>query len=248
MSLLWIVRNQHLLLLFVVQLVTSLCLIYHGKNKLSYVTEILLVAGALWYNQPPFEFNHSICYLTEYLLLKVLLVLIVLLAKHFSFYIMVVITHKEKYKRLYKFLITKKRFLRIQSRIWNKIQYGIRIKKGMPSMVNKKNKQTGIYFDKDGFPKFKAITEIKLERKYWKKDRQAHFYRANRILYEKTQKNSRLAKNFTRKEILDFKQGNTPSKYTWHHHQDKGVLQLVNYDVHSKVRHNGGFSVWGPKE
>ena len=118
----------------------------------------------------------------------------------------------------------------------------------MPSMVNKRNTRAGVSFDKDGFPKFKPIAEIILERKYWKKDRDAHFYRANKLLFKKIEKSSRLAKKFTKREISDFKQGNTPSKYTWHHHQDKGVLQLVDYNIHSKVRHNGGFSIWGPKE
>ena len=248
MSLLWIVRNQHLLLLLAAQLVTSLCLIYYGKNKLSYVTEILLLAGTIWYHQPTPDLPHAFCYLAEYILLKVLLVLIVYLAKRFAFFVMVIITHKEKYKKSYKFLIKKKRFLRFQGRVWNKVKYGIRIKKGLPSMVSKKNTNTGVYFDKDGFPKFKAIVEINLERKYWKKDRDTHFYRANRKLYERIEKNSRLAKKFTKKEIAEFKQGQTPSKYTWHHHQNKGLLQLVDYDIHSKVRHNGGFSIWGKKE
>ena len=33
----------------------------------------------------------------------------------------------------------------MQSKIWNKVQYGIRIKKGIPAMVNKRNSRTGIY-------------------------------------------------------------------------------------------------------
>ena len=136
----------------------------------------------------------------------------------------------------------------MQSHIWNKVQYGIRIKKGLPSMVNKRNTRTGIYFDKDGFPKFKAIAEIKLERKYWKKDRETHFYRASKILYEQTQKSLRLRSKFSQHAINTFKQGDIPNKYTWHHHQDKGVLQLVDSDIHAKVRHNGGFSIWGKKE
>ncbi len=247
MSLLGIVRDQHLLLLFAVQLVISLCLIYHRKNKLSYVAELLLVIGTIWYNRPVLKAEIAICYLLEYILLKILLVIIVYFAKRFSFFIMVIITHKEKYKKSYKFLIKKKRFLRFQGRIWNKVKYGIRIKKGMPSMVNKRNSRAGVSFDNDGFPKFKAITEIQLERKYWKKDREIHFYRASRMLYEKIQKSSRMEKKFTKKEILEFKQGKVPSKYTWHHHQDKGLLQLVEYDIHSKVRHDGGFSIWGPK-
>lgn len=248
MSLLWIVRDHHLLLLLAIHLVTSLGLIYFRKNKLSYFTEVLLLAAAWWFNPHTFNLPIVLCYLAEYLLAKMLLVLIVYLAKRFSFYVMVVITHKQKNKLLYKLLIKKKRFLRMQSHIWNKVQYGIRIKKGMPSKVNRRDSNTGVSFDKDGFPKFKVIAEVKLERKYWKKDRDVHFYRASKILYNRIQKSSRLERKFTRRDISAFKQGDYPSKYTWHHHQDKGVLQLVDSDIHSKVRHNGGFSIWGKKE
>lgn len=243
MSLLWIVRSQHLLLLLIVQLITSLWLIYYGKNKLSYVTEIVLVIGTICYNRPNFEIATVLYYVAEYVLMKGLLLLIVWLAKQFSFYVMMVITHPKK--KLHKFFITKRRFLKIQARIWNKVKYGIRVKKGLPSMVGKKNASTGIYFDKDGFPKFKEFARVKLDKKYWKKIKTVHFYWASRMLYEKIKKNSRLAKKFTKKEISEFKKGNLPDKYTWHHHQDKGVLQLVDRKIHAEVRHNGGFSIWG---
>jgi len=248
MSLLGIIRDQHLLLLLVAQLVTSLYFIYRCQNKLSYFCELLLIAVSLLCHTPTFKLPLILCYFLEYILLKFLLILIVYLAKRFAFFILVIISHKEIYKKAYKFLISKKRFLRLQGRIWNTVNYGIRIKKGLPSMVNKRNANLGISFDKDGFPKFKAIAEITLERKYLKKDRSVHFYRANRKLYERIIKNSRLAKKFTKHEISEFKQGQTPSKYTWHHHQNKGLLQLVEYDIHSKVRHDGGFSIWGPKQ
>ena len=40
-----------------------------------------------------------------------------------------------------------------------------------------------------------------LERKYWKKDREVHFYRASKMLYEKIQKSSKMAKKFTKKKL-----------------------------------------------
>ena len=248
MSLLGIVRDQHLLLLFAVQLVTSFCFIYYGKNKLSFISEILLIISCVLYHKTPFNLDILHCYIAEYILLKLSLVLIVYIAKRFAFFILVVITHKEKYKKAYKFLVKKKRFLRFQSRIWNKVKYGIRIKKGIPSMVNKRNTQHGISFDSDGFPKFKVITEVYIDSCYWKKSRDVHFYQANRQLYTRIKKYSKLSKKFTKNEIKEFKQGNTPKKYTWHHHQDKGLLQLVDSEIHAKVRHNGGFSIWGPRE
>jgi hypothetical protein len=36
----------------------------------------------------------------------------------------------------------------------------------------------------------------------------------------------------------------TPNKYTWHHHQDRGRMQLVPEKVHAETGHTGGFSLW----
>lgn len=243
MSLLWIVREQHLLLLLIAQIFTSLFFIYHCKNKISFVTEILLLLGFAWYNKPTLNPLTIFCYIAEYILMKLLLLLIVWLAKYFSFYVMVVISHKRK--KLHKFFIKKRWFLKIQAKIWNKVNYGIKVKKGIPAMVGRKHVSTGVRFDKDGFPKFKEIAKIKLARKYWKKERSTHFYQASKELYKKIKKNSRLASKFTKKEIQLFKEGDLPDKYTWHHHQKKGILELVNREIHAKVRHIGGFDIWG---
>lgn len=34
-------------------------------------------------------------------------------------------------------------------------------------------------------------------------------------------------------------------RYTWHHHQDTGKMQLVEMGIHSATSHNGGREVWG---
>ncbi|WP_339527209.1 HNH endonuclease [Pseudomonas sp. EA_35y_Pfl2_R111] len=36
----------------------------------------------------------------------------------------------------------------------------------------------------------------------------------------------------------------TPKNFTWHHHQDLGVMQLVRTDVHKLSPHTGGVSIW----
>ena len=243
MSLLCIIRSQHLLLLLIAHLVTSFFLIYLRKNKISIVTEILLSFLTFWYHNSSFSLPILLYYIIEYIIFKILLLITIWISKNFAFYVLVAVTH-EKHK-LHKFFNSKKRFKKFQARIWNRIDYGIKIKKGLPSMVGRKNKTTGVSFDKNGFPKFNAIATIKLDRKYWKKDRDVHFYHASKLLYEKIKKSSRLKSKFTKKEILEFKSGNLPDKYTWHHHQDSGVLQLVNRDTHAKVKHNGGYSIWG---
>ena len=39
---------------------------------------------------------------------------------------------------------------------------------------------------------------------------------------------------------------NTSEGYTWHHHEDGSLMQLVPRDIHSKTGHTGGYSI-GPK-
>ena len=61
------------------------------------------------------------------------------------------------------------------------------------------------------------------------------------IDYEKTE----LALKFTDEEIQLFKIGKTPEHYTWHHHQDTGRMQLVDYQNHHDTGHTGGYKIWG---
>lgn len=37
----------------------------------------------------------------------------------------------------------------------------------------------------------------------------------------------------------------TPRGYTWHHHQDPGLMQLVDAGIHRNTGHTGGFSAGG---
>jgi hypothetical protein len=39
----------------------------------------------------------------------------------------------------------------------------------------------------------------------------------------------------------------SPAPYTWHHHKDKGRMQLIDSIVHGATKHNGGHSTWGKK-
>lgn len=39
--------------------------------------------------------------------------------------------------------------------------------------------------------------------------------------------------------------GYSPPGYTWHHHKDRGRLQLIDRDVHAAFPHVGGEAIWG---
>ena len=39
--------------------------------------------------------------------------------------------------------------------------------------------------------------------------------------------------------------GTAPDGYVWHHNEECGKIQLVEYDLHAHTGHTGGRSVWG---
>jgi A nuclease of the HNH/ENDO VII superfamily with conserved WHH len=50
--------------------------------------------------------------------------------------------------------------------------------------------------------------------------------------------------DFIQFKWLDKKIGGRPKGHTWHHHQDSGKMQLVEFGVHNITNHTGGRSVW----
>ena len=176
--------------------------------------------------------------LIEYVCVKIFLVIFMLIARTICFYVKKdLCQNKKKAKsRKLKFILA-----------FTKVKYWPRLKLGLPGMAGKTHAKTKVKFDSKGFPKFKSYYTVKLRRRYFRQTRERHFYIANKILYKNILSNFRLRAKFSSKEIKEFSQGKTPSKYTWHHHQDAGVLELVEYDVHSKTSHIGGYSIWGGK-
>ncbi|WP_353890620.1 HNH endonuclease [Micromonospora sp. WMMA1363] len=82
--------------------------------------------------------------------------------------------------------------------------------------------KTGVPFDRNGYPDFSAwrhpdVPDVRIGLSG---NRSTDFARANRAAG------------------LD----RTPDGYTWHHHQDAGLMQLIERGVHAKTGHTGGFS------
>ena len=86
---------------------------------------------------------------------------------------------------------------------------------------------------------------MELQSEDYMKSRTTHFSKASKVLYDDIMRDNNLRSKFTETEIELFKHGKVPNKYTWHHHQETGVLQLVDREVHRKTGHTGGFSIWG---
>ncbi|WP_082363531.1 HNH endonuclease [Chondromyces crocatus] len=89
-------------------------------------------------------------------------------------------------------------------------------------LANQAHPKTGVPFDRNGYPDFSAfrhptIGDVRIELSG---SRSTDFARAN-----------------TAAGVTE-----TPAGYTWHHHQDRGLMQLVETNVHKYTGHSGGFS------
>ena len=173
----------------------------------------------------------------EYLVSKILLYINIVLIKEIAFRMLVKEIHNDISEERYN----KLRFL-------YKIDYGRKLKHGLPAMAKQVHEKTGVEFDRNGFPKFHAYYTVRLKKEDYKASRETHFYKASKILYNKAMKSRRLRKRFTNSELNAFKSGSIPERYTWHHHQKSGKMQLVFRETHSAVNHIGGYSIWGPGE
>jgi hypothetical protein len=88
-------------------------------------------------------------------------------------------------------------------------------------LAGKQHPVTGVPFDADGYPDFRAAGVVKAEVQIaYTGSRMGDFAAANKAAGLKE----------------------TPKGMTWHHHQDRTTLQLVPTDIHAKTGHTGGFS------
>lgn len=87
-----------------------------------------------------------------------------------------------------------------------------------------------------------------LKRTSLKLERRDHDQEANKALQKAFNKNPKSFKSkFTPSQIEQIKKGKKPDEYTWHHHQTRGVMQLVHKSYHENTSHTGGFSIWAKK-
>ncbi len=95
------------------------------------------------------------------------------------------------------------------------------------------------------FPQFESKFSIQLHEGLQKAPDRTQFAECNKKLKESLEKNPKLKKNFTKDQLADIEEGYTPEGYTWHHNEERGKMQLVETETHSKTRHTGGRNIWG---
>ena len=104
---------------------------------------------------------------------------------------------------------------------------------------------TGIPYDKDGFPIFEPVVEVKIDKSLYLEKDTVQFKKATELLLQEINKNPELKNHFTEMQLKQILKGKKPKGFTWHHHQNEGIMQLVDADIHGKTGHTGGRNIWG---
>jgi len=239
----------NILMLILFKYLLSIFLVSKTFKKTSYIFEFL-ISSILFFiihsKTDNLYFSLSLV-VTEYLINKLIVLLIIITIKTIAFKLLISVTHNDLLGKVLCVIFNKKKLCKNLKQL-SEIVYGPRLKHGLPAMANKKHKKTKVKYDKNGFPKFHSYYTFHLMPWNYRKSRQQHFNIANKALYKKTLKSKKIRKLFTRNDLFELKSGNTPNKYTWHHHQNPGKMQLVLQKTHAAVNHVGGYSIWGKKD
>ncbi|MCK2000767.1 HNH endonuclease [[Brevibacterium] frigoritolerans] len=100
------------------------------------------------------------------------------------------------------------------------------------------------------FPIFPSEVEIELTAEEFLLSDDEQFRIANEILLNNINWNQVTLEElgFTMQDLQVLKNGETPSDFVWHHHEEAGILQLVDREVHENTAHTGGRELWGGGE
>lgn len=99
------------------------------------------------------------------------------------------------------------------------------------------------------FPVFYSKFDVQLPEEYEKLSNGRQFRECNRQLKEAIENNPEMEKLFTKEQLEDIKNGDTPEGYVWHHNEEVGKMQLVKIEDHDRTQggaaHTGGKALWG---
>lgn len=97
------------------------------------------------------------------------------------------------------------------------------------------------------FPIFESQFSVVLAEEVYLESDDIHFRIANETLYQSLEQDPSVTVHLglTQTEGEALSQHETPEGYVWHHHEQPGVLQLIEEDVHQQTGHTGGREIWG---
>ena len=123
-------------------------------------------------------------------------------------------------------------------------------------LVGKTHPETGVPFERRTVklggvesevvvPRFDSQYDAYLPDDLIKSSDTIQFSECNAQLKEALEGNSEIESRFSKAQIEQIKNGETPDGYLWHHDAETGKMQLVNENIHSQTGHTGGRTLWG---
>jgi len=95
------------------------------------------------------------------------------------------------------------------------------------------------------FPEFDAKLNVQLPENLINAGDKAQFKFCNKCLQEAVARDPGLKNQFNKTQLAQIEGGNTPRGFTWHHNEERGIMQLVETVPHGKTPHIGGKAIWG---
>jgi len=95
------------------------------------------------------------------------------------------------------------------------------------------------------FPEFDSKFDANIADELFDASDAKQFKECNKQLGESIENNPNLMELFSKEQLDQIKNGDTPDGYSWHHDASPGTLQLVDFETHFKTGHTGGRTVWG---
>ena len=110
---------------------------------------------------------------------------------------------------------------------------------------NKYHPKTKVRYNRRGFPVFASMGNCNLPTNLIQESDSIQFRKCNNLLWKGIQANPSIKERFHPEQLEQLRRGQTPDGYTWHHHQSKGKLELVDKEIHNQTGHTGGKAIWG---
>jgi vacuolar-type H+-ATPase subunit D/Vma8 len=132
-----------------------------------------------------------------------------------------------------------------------------RIKTRNEDLEGKTHPETGVPFEKKTVenesgesvevvvPIFDSTFDAQLPKELYEASDKKQFDECNSQLKEAVSKDTELREKFTKEQLEQIEESDTPDGYVWHHDAETGKMQLVDSETHAKTGHTGGKSIWG---
>ncbi|WP_323703497.1 polymorphic toxin-type HINT domain-containing protein [Mammaliicoccus sp. Dog046] len=106
----------------------------------------------------------------------------------------------------------------------------------------------GARFNAIGFPVFEPphkVATVQLDPSLYVATGGKQMREASMELFENLDANPEIYKLFSDTEISNLSEGIWPNRFSWHHHEVSGRMELVDYKFHKENKHTGGVAIWG---